>query len=871
MLQSPLSFAIDLLPRRNGTRALLAGTLLLAMTIVVGGLWVNNIGDRAGSLARELQATAGAAQLTIGTADANAVAEIKVELTEAIPRAQKLQDDLWPLRAAGFLVGWYPVLGDNVTAAPDMADRLVDDMEAALEIIDAAERLLRAYEEIPRDTSSINETLASLPDEVDLIEIRNLILASDEALTRSEATAEGVKDSRLWGRLGAEARRLRGEEEDLRDLVDWAFLATDSLVALTRLADSSEDLASVLESGDASELNGETLRRMPQLAIAAGVASDAVSATVASTPDAVANSSIGSSLQDLEPVLDALYAIALSGSRVSNVVTPAFDSMEASGGGLFGRNSNLLAAIDIIGHRDGDLRYAGQLLKDAQSRLAASRAQIESASAISAADALATLSHDLELAISLLRDLPKLAPEALGAKGEKKYLVLAESADEIRASGGFVSGAWLITFDQGVMTQSTYMDIVEVDDIDNLASYPPPPELLANHMDASTWLLRDVSWEPDFPSVARSAAEILKISRGGLQVDGVIALTQWAMLDLAGALGSIDTPEGPLPANRLLSTLEAGTDEEGREFMNTLFSGLLAQLNGSAANGQMFQLTRAASKTLADNQALVHLFDDDLQEVVKRAGWDGTLHGRDHDRVAVIDSNIGWSKVDRNINRSLEYEVKLNLPSQPSTGNITIRYENTSGDGASNCTSQRMERGSSYESLKNACYWNLIRLYPADGAILLSAAPLPLPERSVYAGLGLAAVGDDTVNLGFGPAGRFVSGLMVVPPGETVETSFAFELSSTAVEWGGEVSTYTLSLSAQPGTQGRTALVHVELPPGQEYAGGTTTPSQLNGQLITFEFQLREDTELVVRMKPTQIARISAPPMIKDSAGAPVS
>jgi hypothetical protein len=864
MLKTVPSIANRILPRSRRAQLTTVVAALAMVVVIMSVTWAINIGNRAQTLAKDLQFTAGAAQSTIGTADADAIGALSLELEAASIRAQELNNDLWPMRVIGSFLGWYPVLGDNITAPADMVDRLAEDVRAALEIVRAAERLVRTYELVPQQSAGITEVLASLPDEDVVNEIREIILTSDAALSRAEGTANGIHDRRLWGRLETEAKNLRAQEETLRELIDWTLLATDSLIALKRLADVSADLSVLLDSGDASELGGDTLGRMPQLAAASALASSTVSAAVASSPPAVNDSVIGSNLRDLEPVLDALHATARGGAIVASVVAPAFESMKMAGGGLFGSDSALLVSISQIGDGDGQLREAERLLVNSGSQLAIARSRIETPSIASAADSLLLLSRDLGLAVSLLRDLPELAPDALGANGERRYLVLAESADELRPSGGFVSGAWVLTFDDGMLMQSTYLDVIKVDDVTNLERYPAPPDLLANHMDAPVWLLRDVSWEPDFPSVARSAADILEIGQDGLRVDGVIATTQWAMLDLAAVLGSIETPEGRLPSDGLLTTLESGTDEAGREFMNTLFNGLLTQINEPGVSDHMFQLVRAASKSLAEKQMLVNLFDADLQEIVARAGWDGAVPRGEMDRVAIFDSNVGWSKVDRNIGRSVEYDVELKR-SMPSIGTLTVRYTNSSDESASSCDSQQMDRGRTYERLKNACYWNLIRIYPATGASLITAEPIPLPDNSIVAKLGLAATGDNTVAIGIGPSGRFMSGLLTVPAGETVETSFVFELPESTVSWTNEVSTYSLNLTAQPGALGRATRIRIELPPGQAYAGGSIIPSLVDGRTVSFELQLREDTLLTVAMQPIEAAMGLDPPLLRRS------
>jgi hypothetical protein len=178
-----------------------------------------------------------------------------------------------------------------------------------------------------------------------------------------------------------------------------------------------------------------------------------------------------------------------------------------------------------------------------------------------------------------------------------------------------------------------------------------------------------------------------------------------------------------------------------------------------------------------------------------------------------------------------------------------------------------MERGTSYEELKNACYWNQLRIYTAEGALLTSATKLPLPANSIIGGLGLAATGDDTVAVGVGPAGSFVTGLIVVPAGDIVETSFDLNLPETVVDWMDDISTYTLKLVAQPGTLGRATHVQVELPPGQMIARGSTSPSGVNGRLISFDLPLTEDTVITLAMQPVESASSSSLPI----SGVPIT
>ena len=67
---------------------------------------------------------------------------------------------------------------------------------------------------------------------------------------------------------------------------------------------------------------------------------------------------------------------------------------------------------------------------------------------------------------------------------------MGQSADELRATGGFVSALWLVTFENGGLTDLRYHDVVLVDDSERLMLYPPAPPWLEAHMNARVWLMR---------------------------------------------------------------------------------------------------------------------------------------------------------------------------------------------------------------------------------------------------------------------------------------------------------------------------------------------------------------------------------------------
>ncbi|MFW6174669.1 MAG: DUF4012 domain-containing protein, partial [Chloroflexota bacterium] len=447
--------------------------------------------------------------------------------------------------------------------------------------------------------------------------------------------------------------------------------------------------------------------------------------------------------------------------------------------------------------------------------------------------------------IALGRDLPAVAPELLGAEEPRTYLVLGQTSDELRATGGFVSSVWEMTFFKGALVETVYRDVVDVDDLDNLALYPEPPDVLSQHMNASVWVMRDVTWKPDFPVTARLAQELYRLGQER-EVDGVVAITPWAFTKLIDVLGPVRVDGREVSPGELMAVVEEGTDREGRGYLQKVFDGLLQALDNPAARSGALRIAGALHESLEEKQALIYVDDPTTQRIISAKGWAGEVPVPEHDRLYVVDSNVGWSKVDRNIERGVDYSVRLRRDG-PSLAHLTLTYHNRSEPG-DDCEQQFKDRGSAYDVLKNACYWNFLRAYVADGSELVSADEMPLPRGSIYVQAGRGGAGQDSFSARRDSNGTNWRGLTQVAPDATRSLSFVYDLPQSVVNWDDEPE-YTLELLRQPGTLGRRVSVEIAFPEGYEFAGASVPPSQVSAGSAAFDLRLREDTTLNVRLR----------------------
>ena len=548
----------------------------------------------------------------------------------------------------------------------------------------------------------------------------------------------------------------------------------------------------------------------------------------------------------LDKMLDVLMAVSSAAVSSLDALGPVADLSNGSDIGLLAGSEGLIDIFTSFAERGDEIDKAIKGLDDAQDTLDKLASGESGAAIVGRLGDLNSLVGQLKDGLKLMSAIAPLGRELLGFDGIKTYLVLGQSADELRGTGGFVSSVWLVTFENGGLAGIRYQDAVRVDDWDRLALYPLAPPGLEEHMNAWVWLLRDVSWDPDFPTTARSAEDLFRLGQRQ-QVDGVIAINQWTLLRLIEALGDIPSPDGdePITARNLLSTLEQGTDQYGRAYMDLALQGVLEGLSGAISMPGLIRLSSALRQTLQEKDMLVFLNDPALQSVMSEFGWDGSVRQESSDYLYVVDSNIGWSKADRNIQRDVSYVVDLGRGSRPRVS-LTLGYSNRSGPGSSGCEPQWLNRGTNYNQLKNACYWNFLRVYIPQEARLLSSTPLPLPEYSVSVEIGKGVPGQETGGISSSHNKMVFSGLDVVGAGERSEISFVYDLPTSVLRREGDKLTYELLIQKQPGVRQRTVSVEIMLPEGYGLASSSMPPTRIGGSRVGFDINLTQDITLTV-------------------------
>jgi hypothetical protein len=438
--------------------------------------------------------------------------------------------------------------------------------------------------------------------------------------------------------------------------------------------------------------------------------------------------------------------------------------------------------------------------------------------------------------------LARLAPALLGADGPKTYLLLAQNSDELRPTGGFISGVGLLQVDQGQLGEIDFEDSYAVYNPD--VDHPLAPADLEQTMGAQMLLLRDANWTADFPASASVAQSLYQLDRGASS-DGVIAFNLEATRRLMTALEPLALPgyEEPLTAGNVIAAMrevwaepattegsvqEAGTSDwwlHRKDFMGDLAGAARAKLE----TGQIDfgKLAQALYTSLQEKHVLVMVNDPAIADLLEQAGWSGAVDPGDGDFLLVVDSNVGWNKVNGVVQRNTNYTVTPRADGSV-LADLELVYRHQGEPNSEPCVHEP-RYGDSYEDMARRCYFNYLRVLAPAGARLVNVEGLDPSEVVTRPGeRGLT---------------QFAASL-VVPSGATQRVRLSYELPAGLIQNG----VYHLRVQKQPGIPTWPVRVLLVDPDGvwQPVAPG----GRRSEQGVQVHVDLSRDVDVVMRQQP---------------------
>jgi len=515
---------------------------------------------------------------------------------------------------------------------------------------------------------------------------------------------------------------------------------------------------------------------------------------------------IGRYAVQVEPGLDYAAAMVRAGVQLMQVVQPVWNAI--NGGG-----ETMPQAVATL--KDGGIYLAGALesLRQAEKARSAIDPTLLPASL---KDNFVKIDSNFSALENSIRFL-QMVPDLLGAVNPQTYLLVAQNEDELRATGGFITAVGLVSVDEGTITRFEIGDSTTVDDLTK--DFPDPPLPLQRYMEAGMWLVRDSNWSPDFPTTAQQIQDLYHISQI-TETDGVIAFDQAAVGTLLKVVGPVNVPgfSEQVTADNVVDYMHqawAPEPDQGfsqdwwlnrKNFISGLGKILIQKLLSIRDRTVLTDLANKSLYLINGGHVLVYFNNPDAQAVLSDLKMDGAVHRAiTGDFLMLVDSNVGFNKVDAVIKRSMAYNVDLSHPEKP-TAQLKIHYQHPIQQ-AYPCN-QEVKYSTPYRSMQMRCYWDYWRVL-TNASRLVEWQVEPVPAEQLMSG----EAWNGQPDTGDGDGGtQYTGGLMVLPTNQSKDVILQFDLPVSVVRSLPHGFTYSLRVQKQSALLQLPFILRISIP-----------------------------------------------------------
>lgn len=608
-----------------------------------------------------------------------------------------------------------------------------------------------------------------------------------------------------------------------------AVLAGELQAARTDLLDSLaivQERGLAIDAGDATE-------------VADGLAS--ADASLARADDQFADDPVirllgflpvvGTQLSATDAMVDGARAVTAERERIAVLLDEFIDARDAGEG-----PERIASLARFLGSRQAEIGGVVAAVVRADATISRVGAEGLIGPVASAHETLTTRLTQVRPLIDAAQEAAPVLPGILGVGGERRYLMMALDNAEIRPIGGLIAAYATPRFTDGLLTDTTFHDIGDIDRADQ-AEYVTPPDPLIDHLlgATTTWQVADAGWWPDFADSAAEARRMFEIETGDANLQGAIAFTPEFVDSLLEIIGPVEVPEAGItvPAGETylvsLEQVEVLNRGEGRkQFLADLASQVLDRL--FALPPERYPQVIAALDDAGKRRHLQMIVDDPAeQELLTGMGWYTPFtFPEDGDRLAIMEANVNpVSKMNVLVDMEHELDVTL-LPDGTAEERLVTRFTNRYGPELA----PELERVRS--TFLGGFLGSFHRRY-LDPDAEIEEVSSDHPEVPIT----------DPGYVEDEPGGLSVGNYQIIEPGTTTLTTTYFVPDIVIPGDGPGDGTYRLHFFKQPGRDHDTVTVRVAVPEGTVPVSWSPGGSADDG-VVTFTFTADFDRTLEV-------------------------
>ena len=457
--------------------------------------------------------------------------------------------------------------------------------------------------------------------------------------------------------------------------------------------------------------------------------------------------------------------------------------------------------------------------------------------------------------------LTLVLPEIAGFNGPRRYLILAQNEDELRPTGGFISGAGYLELEDGKITDLEFSDanIVDAWEVPGMVGgslvkpYDTPPAPLQEFMLLDLFLFRDANFWPDFAISGQKAMDLYAYGRDLAPLDGAIGIDQQFLQRLLDGLGPVtlpDTGEVVTSSNIITSLQEAWTLQEGvserKAFMGPFALAIQNRIQAGFDNVDPLYLLHQLNQSLDQKDLQIYSQDPETAAILAANNWDGRLRESDSgDVLMIVDTSMGYNKANFLVDRTATYDVQLSAD-----GDIEVVLEVTHthrGEASDKPCWQGVfdeyVARAPYQALTEKCYWDYLRIYTPEGSVLLEGPQHLIPGETWFGGYDIQR---ETETMSEIPGFTTFASWMLLPQGEEISSQFRYNLPGSVVRENGETSEYNLKILKQAGARPHYMQVSITVPAGKNIVETTPTPTAVEDDTYFFALELNSDQTISI-------------------------
>lgn len=295
--------------------------------------------------------------------------------------------------------------------------------------------------------------------------------------------------------------------------------------------------------------------------------------------------------------------------------------------------------------------------------------------------------------VSALRAVTAALPMLLGVGQPTNFILFSQDSDELRPTGGFNGTFAQLTISSAKLTSGVHLqDIYSLDcplGLLRCPARPIPSQDAWLQVDPTHFGLRDSNLDPDFPTSARLAEQLI-VEDGGPAVQGIISITPAVIENILRITGPItiaqyctvvsaDSLRDVIHFYHLANSLGISSMCPGpqqvtsrKAFDGELGSVLLHRI-ATMPQAQQTAVVQSLIRDLTTHDIQMYLNDQGLESVVASLGWGGEVQQPRGDALYLVDANTGGNYANADVTEQASDTITLDAHGT-ATHDVTITY-----------------------------------------------------------------------------------------------------------------------------------------------------------------------------------------------------